>query len=88
MEMSLSDATQILKRTPIVLTHLLRDLPEKWARATEGGDIGQELARLGLQRNQARSEPTFDPFAKLDCETSRTAAHRSCRQNTGVYGLA
>lgn len=38
MELRLSEATGILERTPVVLGHLLRDLPEEWARATEGDD--------------------------------------------------
>jgi uncharacterized damage-inducible protein DinB len=38
MEMKLSEATQILERTPVVLTNMLQDLPEGWVRATEGGD--------------------------------------------------
>jgi hypothetical protein len=33
-----AEATQMLERTPVVLVHLLRDLPEEWIRATEGGD--------------------------------------------------
>jgi DinB superfamily len=38
MEMKLSDATQILERTPGLLNQVIRGLPEEWIRATEGED--------------------------------------------------
>jgi hypothetical protein len=38
MEMKLAEATEVLERTPAVLIHLVRGLPEEWVRATEGGD--------------------------------------------------
>ena len=36
MEFALADAVPVLERTPVVLSALLRDVPEPWARATEG----------------------------------------------------
>jgi hypothetical protein len=36
MELDLSDAQMILRKTPACLDLLLRDLPEQWLRATEG----------------------------------------------------
>ena len=36
MEMNLSDAQMILRKTPACLDLLLRDLPDEWLRATEG----------------------------------------------------
>jgi hypothetical protein len=36
MEFNLVDGTRILRRTPSVVRTLLDDLPEEWARATEG----------------------------------------------------
>lgn len=38
MEMKIFEAQELLQRTPVVLNHLLRDLPEEWVRATEGND--------------------------------------------------
>jgi hypothetical protein len=38
MEMKLSEAIQILERTPELLNQMVRGLPEEWIRATEGGD--------------------------------------------------
>ncbi|UCG50868.1 MAG: DinB family protein [Candidatus Latescibacterota bacterium] len=36
MEFELRSARDILARTPVVLTSLLQDLPDKWARQNEG----------------------------------------------------
>ncbi len=38
MQFDLESGLQILRRTPATLNALLRDLPEEWARATEGPD--------------------------------------------------
>jgi hypothetical protein len=38
MQFDLDSALQILRRTPKTLDALLRDLPDNWARATEGPD--------------------------------------------------
>jgi hypothetical protein len=36
VDFRLSDALPVLERTPAVLSHLLRDLPDRWTAATEG----------------------------------------------------
>ena len=38
MEPSLDHTISLLALTPATLNALLRDLPEKWTRATEGGN--------------------------------------------------
>jgi uncharacterized damage-inducible protein DinB len=38
VELDLVQATDVLRRTPAVLDGLLRGLPDRWARATEGGE--------------------------------------------------
>ena len=38
MQFDLDSALEILRRTPLTLNALLRDLPDTWARVTEGPD--------------------------------------------------
>jgi uncharacterized damage-inducible protein DinB len=76
MEFRLEDANAILERTPGVLDHLLRGLPEEWARSDEGADTfspfdvvghlihGEEtdwIPRARIILEQGESRP-FDPF--------------------------
>jgi len=79
MEMKLSEATQILERTPVVLIHMLRDLPEEWVRATEGdntwscydvvghlihGEVTDWLPRVRMILEYGESR-SFEPFDRL-----------------------
>ena len=79
MEMKLSDATQILERTPAVVTDMLRGLPDEWVRATEGdntwscydvvghlihGDITDWLPRIRMILDYGDSR-NFEPFDRL-----------------------
>ncbi|HLF90675.1 MAG TPA: DinB family protein, partial [Anaerolineales bacterium] len=47
MNLQLSDALQILSRTPTVLNTLLRDLPDAWTMSNEGGDSWSPYTVLG-----------------------------------------
>lgn len=38
MEFNLTESIQILDKTPLVISNLLKDLPEAWVRTNEGGD--------------------------------------------------
>jgi hypothetical protein len=47
MEFDLKAALEILERTPTTLDALLRDLPDHWARATEGPDTWSPFDVMG-----------------------------------------
>jgi hypothetical protein len=47
MEFDLNPALAILERTPKTLDALLRDLPDSWARATEGPDTWSAFDVMG-----------------------------------------
>lgn len=47
MNFSLSDAKQILERTPVVLDQLLRGLPDDWILHNEGGDTWSPFDVVG-----------------------------------------
>lgn len=79
MQFDLDSALQILERTPKTLNALLRDLPENWARATEGPDTwsaydvvghlihGEEtdwLPRARVILDHGESKP-FPPFDRF-----------------------
>ena len=38
MQLKLSDATQVLQRTPAVLRQMIDGLPASWIKTSEGGD--------------------------------------------------
>jgi len=78
-DFSLSDAVDLLARTPGVLDTLLRDLPEQWALADEGpdtfspfevvghlihGERADWMVRLGIILEQG-PEATFEPYDRF-----------------------
>jgi len=79
MEMKLSEATQILERTPSLLSPLLLGLPERWLFATEGpdtwscydvvghlihGEITDWLPRIKIILEHGESRP-FETFDRF-----------------------
>jgi hypothetical protein len=79
MEFSFENAVPILRRTPAVLRAMLWDVPERWARATEGpdtwspfdivghlihGDRTDWIARLEIILTQGATRP-FVPFDRF-----------------------
>jgi len=79
VEMKLSDATNILKRTPVVLIDMLQDLPEEWIRATEGdgtwscydvvghlihGELTDWMPRVRMILDCGENR-SFEPFDRL-----------------------
>lgn len=79
MQFDLDSGLQILRRTPATLNALLRDLPDEWARATEGpntwsaydvvghlihGDETDWLPRARVILDHGASKP-FPPFDRF-----------------------
>jgi len=79
MRFDLAETLEILRRTPDVLSALLRDLPERWTARNEGGDswspwaiVGHLIhgeradwiARARIIREEGLSRP-FDPFDRF-----------------------
>jgi len=79
MEFELAHAIEILRRTPVTLNSLLRDLPEPWIVANEGAETwspydvlghliqGEEtdwIARAKLILEHGETK-TFEPFDRL-----------------------
>ncbi|GAB4581932.1 MAG: hypothetical protein Fur0022_46840 [Anaerolineales bacterium] len=79
MNLQLSNALEILSRTPAVLSALLRDLPDEWTMSNEGGDSwspytvlghllhGEEadwVPRARIILEQGESRP-FEPFDRF-----------------------
>lgn len=79
MQFDLDAGLQILRRTPATLDALLRDLPDQWARATEGpdtwsaydvvghlihGDETDWLPRVRVILDYGPAK-TFEPFDRL-----------------------
>jgi hypothetical protein len=85
MEFELKSARDILARTPFVLTSLLKDLPDDWARQNEGPDTWSPFDVVGhlihgdltdwIPRTriilEGRAEKAFEPFDRFaQLETS------------------
>lgn len=79
MEYKLEQAVEVLKRTPAVLTALLKDLPDEWTRGNEGpetwspydvlghlihGEKADWIARATIILEHGESRP-FDPFDRF-----------------------
>jgi uncharacterized damage-inducible protein DinB len=79
MEMKLSEATQILERTPGLLNQMVRGLPEEWIRATEGentwscydvvghlihGELTDWMPRVRMILEHGESR-SFEPFDRV-----------------------
>lgn len=79
MNLQLSEAIQILERTPGLLNQMLRGLPEAWLRATEGdqtwscyavvghlihGELTDWVPRIRIITDHGEIR-TFDPFDRL-----------------------
>jgi uncharacterized damage-inducible protein DinB len=79
MEMKLSEATQILERTPGLLNQMVRGLPEEWLRATEGentwscydvvghlihGELTDWMPRIRMILEHGESR-SFEPFDRV-----------------------
>jgi hypothetical protein len=47
VEFELGQAVELLSRTPVVLRHMLRDLPDAWARSNEGPETWSPFDVLG-----------------------------------------
>lgn len=82
MDFSLDASLALLTRTPRVLDALLRDLPEPWARANEGGDTFSPFDVVGhlidgeqtdwIVRAEILLEHPEQPFAPYDRFRHRT----------------
>jgi uncharacterized damage-inducible protein DinB len=66
MDFQLDDAKDVLRRTPATLNSLLRQLPEEWIRANEGGDTWSPFDVLGHLIHG--EEADWIPRAKLILE--------------------
>lgn len=88
-EFNLDDAVAILERTPATLSALLVDLPERWARATDGDEEWSPYNVIGHLIDGERTnwmprarhiltgeERPFDPFDRT--------AHLSERESIGL----
>jgi hypothetical protein len=79
MEMKLSEATQILERTPGLLNQMVRGLPKAWIRATEGentwscydvvghlihGELTDWMPRVRMILEHGESR-SFEPFDRV-----------------------
>jgi len=79
MNLQLSEAVQILERTPGLLDRMVRGLPEPWLRATEGahtwscydvvghlihGELTDWVPRIRIIMDHGESR-TFDPFDRF-----------------------
>src|SRR5436853_1839071 len=84
----LDDAVAILERTPASLTALLKDLPERWIRATEGAGTWSPYDVIGHLIHGERTDwiprvrhilaGKIDPFEPFD----RTAQFRESEKKT------
>lgn len=63
MRFELSNATDLLSRTPGVLSLLLKDLPREWTRGNEGGDTWSAFDVLGHLIHGERTD--WIPRAKI-----------------------
>ncbi len=79
MEFKLPEATQILQRTPVVLTEMIGGIPDRWIKATEGvgtwscydivghliyGELTDWIPRARIILEHGEARP-FEPFDRF-----------------------